>query len=54
MAYATVQEVEAGFRELDADEQAVCTQLLEEAAVQIDSYNAETASEKKKAVSCKW
>ena len=52
MAYATVQEVEAGFKELDADEKAVCTQMLEEAAVQIDSYNAEAASEKKKVVSC--
>lgn len=41
-AYATVEQVEAGFRTLTEDEEAKCSALLEEAGIMIDyvAYNA--------------
>ena len=48
-AYATVTEVAAGFRELDADEQSRAEQLLEEAAILINAA-APNASEDAKSV----
>lgn len=53
MAYATVAEVEAGFRDLSQDEEAICTALLDEAAIIIDSYNADATAANKKLVSCR-
>ena len=53
MAYATYQQVEAGFRTLTADEISVCEALLEEAAVIIDSYNKEADADAKMVVSCR-
>lgn len=53
MAYATVAEVEAGFRTLTTDERNVCTQLLEEAAVIIDAYNEDADESAKDVVSCR-
>ena len=53
MAYATVAQVEAGFRSLTADEESVCAALLEEAAVIIDAYNADADIENKQVVSCR-
>ena len=53
MAYATVSEVEAGFRPLDTDEQALCSQLLDEAAIIIDAYNADADVAIKELVSCR-
>lgn len=53
MAYATVSEVEAGFRPLDTDEQALCSQLLDEAAIIIDAYNADADVAIKDLVSCR-
>ena len=53
MAYATIEQVAAGFRELDADEQAVCTALLEEAAVMIDAAASDAAADVKRVVSCR-
>lgn len=52
-AYATVSQVEAGFRVLDADEQARCEALLEEAAVLIDAVAASAAEDAKRVVSCR-
>lgn len=52
-AYATVDQVMAGFRELDADEQAVCAQLLEEAGLIIDAAAPNAAAENKALVSCR-
>ena len=52
MAYATYEDVQARMtRELTADEQAVCTALLDDAAVMIDSYNSEAGADVKSLVS---
>ena len=53
MAYATPQMVEAGFRELTADEEDRCTALLEEAAVMIDACGSTAQDEIKALVSCR-
>lgn len=53
MKYATIDDVEHGFRTLDADEQEKCAYLLEEAAVIIDAYSKNASVEKKKTVSCR-
>ena len=51
--YATVSDVEAGFRELTTDEEAICNALLKEAAVIIDAYNINASDSAKKVVSCR-
>lgn len=52
MAYATYDDVQKGFRTLDADEQEKATALLDEAAVIIDAYaSAKATDEAKKVVS---
>lgn len=54
MAYATVNDVQSRImRDLLTDEQAVVTTLLDDAAVIIDSYNAEASTDSKKVVSCR-
>lgn len=53
MTYATVTDVEAGFRQLSAEEESRCKALLEEAAVIIDAYNKEAADDAKRVVSCR-
>lgn len=53
MLYAEVKDVEAGFRTLSKDEQARCTALLEEAAVIVDSCNADASADAKRLVSCR-
>lgn len=53
MAYATYTDVEAGFRELDADERTLCTQLLDEAAIIIDAFSHTGDADAKKLVSCR-
>lgn len=53
MAYASYEDVQAGFRTLTADEISVCNALLEEAAVIIDSYNEDASADAKKVVSCR-
>ena len=51
--YATVADVQAGLtRTLSTAEQTVCQELLEEAAVIIDAYNADAETDSKKVVSC--
>jgi hypothetical protein len=52
MAYATYEDVQARMtRELTTDEQAVCTALLDDAAVMIDSYNSAAEADVKSLVS---
>lgn len=54
MAYATYQDVQARIsRILSADEQAICTTLLDDAGVIIDSFNANASTDIKKIVSCR-
>ena len=47
-AYATPAEVAAGFRELDEDEQARAGQLLQEAALLIDTAAKDAGEDAKK------
>ena len=52
MAYATVADVQARMvRDLSEDEQAVCTNLLDDAAVIIDTFNSSASADAKKVVS---
>jgi len=54
MAYATYTDVEARLgRTLSQSEQAQCTTLLDDAAVIIDTYNADATADNKKVVSCR-
>lgn len=54
MAYATVTDVQDRMlRDMTQDEQALCSTLLDDAAVLIDSYNANASNESKKIVSCR-
>lgn len=54
MAYATYEDVQARMtRELSDSEQAICTTLLDDAAVIIDNYNSGASDDIKKVVSCR-
>lgn len=54
MAYATVEDVQARMtRTLSADEQAVCSTMLDDAAVLIDAYNSDASADAKLVVSCR-
>lgn len=54
MAYATVEDVQARMtRTLSASEEAVCTSLLDDAAVLIDAYNENATADAKLIVSCR-
>lgn len=54
MAYATVQDVQDRMnRTLSEDEQSICSNLLDDAAVIIDSVNSNASAEVKKIVSCR-
>ena len=52
MAYATYSDVQARMtKTMSASEQAICTNLLDDAAVMIDSYNSSASNDAKKVVS---
>lgn len=53
MAYATVEDVERGFRTLDEDEQTKCEALLDEADILIDAVASSAAADAKKVVECR-
>lgn len=54
MAYATVQDIQDRMtRDLSTDEQAVASNLLDDAAVIIDTYNVNADADAKKIVSCR-
>lgn len=53
MAYATVKEVEDGFRSLDDSEKEKAAALAEEAGIIIDQINKNAAVSIKKLVSCR-
>ena len=52
-AYATVEQVENGFRTLTNEEKNVCETLLTEIAVLIDAYNENAELDVKQVVSCR-
>lgn len=53
-AYATYTDVQARMsRTMDTAEQAICTTLLDDAAVIIDSYNADASADAKLVASCR-
>lgn len=52
MAYATVSDVQARMsRQMSTAEQNVCANLLDDAAVIVDAYNSEAATDAKELVS---
>ena len=54
MAYATISDVESRItRELSESEQTVCSSLLNDAALIIDSFNAAASADIKLTVSCR-
>lgn len=54
MSYASVTDVQARITgTMSTAEIALCTTLLEDAAVMIDSYNASASADTKKIVSCR-
>lgn len=54
MAYATVADVQARMSaQMTEAEQAICTTLLNDAAVIIDTFNASASNDKKLIVSCR-
>ena len=54
MAYATVEDVQARMtRQLSEEEQFICTTMLDDAAVIIDTFNAAASENKKRIVSCR-
>lgn len=53
-AYATYSDVQARMeRTLSSSEQAICTTLLDDAALIIDTYNSNASPDAKKVVSCR-
>lgn len=53
-AYATVEDIQARMtRDLTTDEQAICPNLLDDAAVIIDAFNVNATADAKKVVSCR-
>ncbi len=54
MAYATVEDVQARMtRTMSEDEQAICSTMLDDAAVIIDAFREDASEDKKKIVSCR-
>lgn len=54
MAYATVEDVQARMkRQMSESEQAICSTLLDDAAVMIDGVAEDAAEDKKQLVSCR-
>ena len=53
MGYATVGEVEAGFRALSHEEKCRCEALLIEASVLIDAWGPQAPEDRKRLVACR-
>lgn len=53
MAYATVGDVEKGFRSLSETERQNCADMLDECAILIDTYNSDATNDVKRLVSCR-
>lgn len=53
MAYATAEQIAAGYRSLSASEISQAEALASEADIIIDSYNADADEDKKRIVECR-
>lgn len=54
MAYATVEDVQKRMvRTMSSDEQTICSTLLDDAAIMIDTYNENASADAKLVVSCR-
>lgn len=54
MAYATVEDVQARMtRQMSESEQAICSTMLDDAAIIIDAFNESASDDKKQIVSCR-
>lgn len=54
MAYATVEDVQARMtRQMSESEQAICSTLLDDSGVIIDSFNKDASDDAKQIVSCR-
>lgn len=54
MAYATVEDVQARMtRQMSESEQAICSTMLDDAALVIDTFNKDASDDAKKVVSCR-
>ena len=54
MAYATVEDVQARMtRQMSESEQAICSTMLDDAAVMIDAFALHASDDKKLIVSCR-
>lgn len=54
MAYATIEDVQNRMtRDMTEEEQSVCSNLLDDAAIIIDAYNEEADADAKRTVSCR-
>lgn len=54
MAYATVEDVQARMsRTMSDSEQAICSTMLDDAAIIIDAFNKAASDDKKQIVSCR-
>lgn len=51
--YASIEDIESGFRTLTTEERETCSTLLEESAVIIDKMAATAENDVKKVVSCR-
>lgn len=51
--YATVENVESGFRDLSTAEETACDALIGEAGIIIDAYNDEAEHDIKNLVTCR-
>lgn len=52
-SYATVEDVENGFKTLDTDQKTQAAALLSEASIIIDAYNKDASTDAKKVVACR-
>lgn len=53
MAYATIEDIEGRIgKDFDETQETICGNLLDDAAVIIDCFNANAAADAKKVVSC--
>ena len=53
MIHVTCEDIEARYRDLDADERARCTTLLRDAEAMVDAFSGENVTDEIKALVCR-